>query len=61
MDVTTPSYTQTTPPANVRSVRWHEVYSLPCVHCQREIEIAVAGPHVCPLCKAVLVIEWRPQ
>jgi DNA-directed RNA polymerase subunit RPC12/RpoP len=34
---------------------------LTCAHCQREIEIAVAGPHACPHCGAALRIEWRQQ
>jgi hypothetical protein len=57
----TPTITENNSGGNVRAFRERECYSLTCAHCRREIEIAVTGPHSFPLCKEVLVIEWRPQ
>jgi hypothetical protein len=39
----------------------YEVYSLECFSCGREIEVAVIGPHCCPLCSTPLRVEWRPR
>ena len=44
-----------------RMRRTREIFVLECGHCHKHIEIAVAGPHCCPLCKEVLVIECRPK
>jgi hypothetical protein len=37
-----------------------DTFELVCWHCHQTVEVAVTEqPQLCPLCRALLVIEWR--
>jgi DNA-directed RNA polymerase subunit RPC12/RpoP len=41
-----------------RGRRAQEVYTLKCSSCQRQVELSTQPPFRCPICSAVLKIEW---